>query len=106
VLDNVRNGIWLELWGNLTFNPIRALTHATLADNFLYRLGRGLAVNRMCEAQALAVKLGASFRVSLEKGIEGGNNFSGHVHCGSPGLILGLTAGVRWMRPPLLATCP
>ena len=68
VLDNVRNGIWLELWGNLTFNPIRALTHATLADNFLYRLGRGLVANRMCEAQTLAVKLGASFRVSLEKG--------------------------------------
>ena len=30
VLDNIRDEIWLKLWGNLCFNPISALTHATL----------------------------------------------------------------------------
>ena len=30
VLDRIRDEIWLKLWGNLCFNPISALTHATL----------------------------------------------------------------------------
>ena len=33
LLDNVRAEMWLKLWGNLTFNPISALTHATLAGH-------------------------------------------------------------------------
>jgi 2-dehydropantoate 2-reductase len=40
VLDNIRNEIWLKLWGNLTFNPISALTHATLQDICRFPLGR------------------------------------------------------------------
>jgi 2-dehydropantoate 2-reductase len=30
VLENIRDEIWLKLWGNVSFNPISALTHATL----------------------------------------------------------------------------
>jgi 2-dehydropantoate 2-reductase len=30
VLDRIRDEIWLKLWGNVCFNPISALTHATL----------------------------------------------------------------------------
>jgi 2-dehydropantoate 2-reductase len=78
VLDNVRNEIWLKLWGNLTFNPISALTHATLADICRYPLGRELAANMMREAQAVAEKLGASFRVSLERRIEGAEKVGKH----------------------------
>ena len=32
VLTDIRSEIWLKLWGNLTFNPISAVTHATLVD--------------------------------------------------------------------------
>ena len=32
ILDNVRAEIWLKAWGNLSFNPISALTHATMVD--------------------------------------------------------------------------
>ena len=32
VLEDIRSEIWLKLWGNLSFNPISALTHATLQD--------------------------------------------------------------------------
>ena len=78
VLDNIRNEIWLKLWGNLTFNPISALTHATLADICRYPLGRELAANMMREAQAVAEKLGASFRVSLEKRIDGAEKVGKH----------------------------
>jgi 2-dehydropantoate 2-reductase len=78
VLDNIRNEIWLKLWGNLTFNPISALTHATLQDICQFPEGRELAANMMREAQAVAEKLGANFRVSLEKRIEGAEKVGKH----------------------------
>ncbi len=78
VLDNIRNEIWLKLWGNLTFNPISALTHAALQDICQFPEGRELAANMMREAQAVAEKLGASFRVSLEKRIEGAEKVGKH----------------------------
>lgn len=78
VLDNIRNEIWLKLWGNLTFNPISALTHATLQDICQFPQGRELAANMMREAQTVAEKLGASFRVSLEKRIEGAEKIGRH----------------------------
>ncbi|MBL8525030.1 MAG: 2-dehydropantoate 2-reductase [Betaproteobacteria bacterium] len=78
VLENIRNEIWLKLWGNLTFNPISALTHATLQDICQFPLGRELAANMMKEAQAVAEKLGASFRVTLEKRIEGAEKVGKH----------------------------
>jgi 2-dehydropantoate 2-reductase len=78
VLENIRNEIWLKLWGNLTFNPISALTHATLQDICQFPLGRELAANMMREAQAVAEKLGASFRVTLERRIEGAEKVGKH----------------------------
>lgn len=78
VLENIRNEIWLKLWGNLTFNPISALTHATLQDICQYPHGRALAANMMREAQAVAEKLGASFRVTLERRIEGAEKVGKH----------------------------
>ena len=32
VRPKIRDDIWVKLWGNLAFNPISALTHATLED--------------------------------------------------------------------------
>ena len=78
VLDNIRNEIWLKLWGNLTFNPISALTHATLQDICEFPFGRELSANMMREAQAVAEKLGASFRVTLEKRIDGAAKVGRH----------------------------
>ena len=78
VLENIRNEIWLKLWGNLTFNPISALSHATLQDICRFPLGRELATNMMREAQAVAEKLGVSFRVTLEKRIEGAEKVGRH----------------------------
>ncbi|MBU6460361.1 MAG: 2-dehydropantoate 2-reductase [Proteobacteria bacterium] len=75
---NIRDEIWLKLWGNLSFNPISALTHATLVDLCTYPLTHDLAASMMREAQAVAEKLGASFRVSLERRIEGGAEVGKH----------------------------
>jgi 2-dehydropantoate 2-reductase len=78
VLDDIRSEIWLKLWGNLTFNPISALTHSTLQDICQFPQTRALAAQMMTEAQVVAEKLGASFRVSLERRIDGAEKVGKH----------------------------
>ena len=78
VLDNIRSEIWLKLWGNLTFNPISSLAHATLVDICQYPLTRELAAAMMTEAQAVANKLGISFRVGIDKRIAGAEKVGKH----------------------------
>jgi 2-dehydropantoate 2-reductase len=78
VLTDVRAELWLKLWGNLTFNPISALTHSTLVDICQFPLTRELAANMMREAEAVANRLGVAFRVSLEKRIAGAERVGKH----------------------------
>jgi 2-dehydropantoate 2-reductase len=78
ILDNIRAEVWLKLWGNLTFNPISALTHSTLVDLCRYPLTRTLAQQMMTEAQAVANKLGIEFRVSIDKRIAGAEKVGRH----------------------------
>jgi len=78
VLDNIRSEMWLKLWGNLTFNPISSLAHATLVDICQYPLTRELAAAMMTEAQTVANKLGITFRVSIDKRIAGAEKVGKH----------------------------
>ncbi|HMO46059.1 MAG TPA: 2-dehydropantoate 2-reductase [Rubrivivax sp.] len=78
VLDDIRAEIWLKLWGNLTFNPISALAHATLVDICRYPPARELAAAMMAEAQAVANKLGITFRVGIDKRIAGAEKVGKH----------------------------
>ena len=78
VLDNIRSEMWLKLWGNLTFNPISSLAHATLVDICQYPLSRELAAAMMTEAQDVANKLGITFRVSIDKRIAGAEKVGKH----------------------------
>lgn len=78
VIKDIRAEIWLKLWGNLSFNPISALTHATLVDICQFPLTRSLAAAMMTEAQTIANKLGIQFRVSLEKRIAGAEGVGKH----------------------------
>lgn len=78
VRTQIRNELWLKLWGNLAFNPISALTRATLEDICKYSLTRELARNMMLEAQAIAEKLGVKFSISLEQRIEGASSVGAH----------------------------
>ncbi len=70
--------MWLKLWGNLTFNPISALSHSTLVDICQYPLSRDLAAKMMTEAQTIANKLGIEFRVPLERRIAGAEKVGKH----------------------------
>jgi 2-dehydropantoate 2-reductase len=78
VLPDIRSEIWLKLWGNLSFNPISAVTHATLESICQFPLTRELAATMMLEAQTVAEKLGASFRVTLERRIDGAEKVGRH----------------------------
>jgi 2-dehydropantoate 2-reductase len=78
VVSDIRSEIWLKLWGNLSFNPISALTHATLEDICRFPQTRALAAAMMTEAQAVGTKLGVSFKVSLEKRIAGAEAVGAH----------------------------
>jgi 2-dehydropantoate 2-reductase len=78
VLDNIRAEIWLKLWGNLTFNPISALSRASLADICQFPLTRTLAAAMMTEAQSIANQLGITLRVPLEKRIAGAEKVGHH----------------------------
>jgi 2-dehydropantoate 2-reductase len=78
VLSDIRSEIWLKLWGNLTFNPISALTRATLVDICQCPPTRELAVAMMTEAQTVAHKLGITFRVALERRIAGAEKVGKH----------------------------
>jgi 2-dehydropantoate 2-reductase len=78
ILTDIRSEIWLKLWGNLTFNPISSLTHSTLVDICQDPLTRELATTMMTEAQRIAEKLGASFRVTIERRINGAESVGKH----------------------------
>ncbi len=78
VSRDIRSEIWLKLWGNLSFNPISALTHATLQDICRDPLARELAASMMREAQAIGEKLGVQFKVSLDKRIAGAEAVGAH----------------------------
>ena len=78
VLKDIRAEIWLKLWGNLTFNPISALSRATLAGICQYPPSRAVAAAMMTEAQTVANKLGITFRVSIEKRINGAERVGHH----------------------------
>jgi 2-dehydropantoate 2-reductase len=78
VMDNIRDEMWLKLWGNLSFNPISALTHATL-DVITSTAGtRAIAKAMMLEAQAIAERLGVRFRVDVERRINGAGAVGAH----------------------------
>ena len=78
VLDDIRSEIWLKLWGNLSFNPISALTHATLAGICRNPQTRELAAAMMAEAQQIGEKLGIVFRHTIEKRIAGAESVGEH----------------------------
>jgi 2-dehydropantoate 2-reductase len=78
VRPKLRDEIWVKLWGNLSFNPISALTHATLdvlcTDPSIREVARGM----MVEAQEIAEKLGVKFPIDVERRIDGGAAVGAH----------------------------
>ncbi|MEP3112628.1 2-dehydropantoate 2-reductase [Nisaea sp.] len=78
VLPNIRDEIWLKLWGNLCFNPISALTRATLDVVATDPGTRALSRAMMEEAQRIGARLGVHFRVDVERRINGAAKVGAH----------------------------
>ena len=78
VLTNIRTHIWVKAWGNLAFNPISALTGATLAEICRYPATRSLAARMMEEAGAIAEVLGIRLPVTIEKRINAAEAVGDH----------------------------
>ena len=78
VLTDIRAEMWLKAWGSLSFNPISALSHATMAGICRFPETRRLAVAMMTEAQSIASKLGISFRHTIEQRVEGAEKVGEH----------------------------
>ena len=78
ISKDIRAEIWIKLWGNLSFNPISALTHATLQDICRFPASRELASHMMREGQAVAEKLGIVFKISLEQRLAGAEAVGAH----------------------------
>jgi 2-dehydropantoate 2-reductase len=78
ILDRIRDEIWLKLWGNVSFNPISALTHATLDVICTDPGTRAVAKSMMVEAQTIADLFGVKFRVDVERRIEGARKVGAH----------------------------
>jgi len=74
----IRDEIWVKLWGNLSFNPISALTLATLDVVAMDPGTRAVAKAMMLEARAIGEKLGVRFPVTVEQRIDGAAAVGAH----------------------------
>ncbi|TIM86816.1 2-dehydropantoate 2-reductase [Mesorhizobium sp.] len=78
VRDDIRSEIWVKLWGNLSFNPISALTGSTLAAIAADEATRTLARTMMLEAQAIGESLGVRFPINVDRRIKGAGDVGEH----------------------------
>jgi len=78
IRPKIRDEIWVKLWGNLCFNPLSALTGATLDILTGQPDLRAVCVAMMREAQTVAEALGTKFAISLDKRIEGAAEVGAH----------------------------
>ena len=78
VRAQLRDEIWVKLWGNLSFNPISALTHATLDVLCTDNGTRAVARSMMIEAQQIAEKMGVKFPIDVDRRITGGAAVGAH----------------------------
>jgi 2-dehydropantoate 2-reductase len=78
VKSRLRDEIWVKLLGNATFNPISALTGASLDLLGGDAACRAVIRDAMMEVRAVGEALGAHFAVGIEKRIDGGAGIAGH----------------------------
>jgi 2-dehydropantoate 2-reductase len=77
-IRRIRDELWVKLWGNLSFNPISALTLETLDVVATDPGTRAISKAMMLEAQQIGLKLGVRFPVDIEKRIDGAAAVGAH----------------------------
>jgi 2-dehydropantoate 2-reductase len=78
VEPDLRKDIWLKLMGNIAFNPISALTRATMAGICRHVDTRSLVVQMMRETLDVAAQLGSHPEISIERRLAGAERAGEH----------------------------
>jgi 2-dehydropantoate 2-reductase len=78
VRPRIRDEIWVKLWGNMAFNPLSALTTATLDRITGQPDLRAVCRAMMLEGRAVAEALGVRFAIDVEKRIDGAAEVGEH----------------------------
>ncbi len=78
VQPRIRHELWFKLLGNAVFNPISALTRATLGEIATSPLVAGLVRAAMEEVEAVAGRLGVEFDLTIDQRIRGAARVGGH----------------------------
>jgi 2-dehydropantoate 2-reductase len=78
VESRIRDDIWIKLIGNVAFNPISALTQATMAQICGHSGTRALVVSLMEEALEVARQLGSEPRITIERRLAGAERVGDH----------------------------
>ncbi|MGP3775277.1 2-dehydropantoate 2-reductase [Streptomyces sp. SDT5-1] len=78
VEQNLRDDIWIKLMGNAAFNPISALTRATMVDMCRHPLTRSMVARVMEEILDIAARVGSTPEISIEKRLRGAEGVGAH----------------------------
>ena len=78
VRSNIRQEIWVKLLGNLAFNPVSALTKASMVEIAMDPDARSVVQTMMEEAYAVAKALGVEIPSSIEQRLAGAQNVGEH----------------------------
>jgi 2-dehydropantoate 2-reductase len=78
IRSNIRHDLWVKLMGNVAYNPISALTRATLIEIVQCPETRELAAAIMTETEAVAKRLGIEMGISIEQRLEGAERVGQH----------------------------
>ena len=78
VTTRIRHELWLKLLGNVAFNPVSALTGATLAQIGADEQALGLVRAVMEEADSVARALGVELEISVEQRLRGAVDVGEH----------------------------
>ncbi|GAB3440508.1 2-dehydropantoate 2-reductase [Streptomonospora sediminis] len=78
VEPELREDIWIKLMGNITFNPLSALTRSTMAQICRDRSSRELARAMMSETLEVAQRLGVHPQISVERRLAGAERAGDH----------------------------
>ncbi len=97
VRRDIRTEIWVKLLGNMTFNPISALTRATLGEMIGFEPTRQLVADTMAEAQEVATRLGIRIGISIEQRIQGAAEMGSHKTSTLQDIEAGRTTEVEWL---------
>jgi 2-dehydropantoate 2-reductase len=98
VEPQIRDDVWLKLLGNVAFNPISALTRATMVEICRNPGTRAIVVSLMEETLEVARRLGAKPAVTIERRLAGAERVGHH----KTSMLQDLEAGKRLELAPIV----